>query len=374
MLARHDGKVIASWLERRPDEGYRFRASIGDGQQWGLPFTIDDSPDIKMFTVDLPGIAELSGGGLLAYWQRSDPSAPDDDEATTIRIARSSDDGASWTPLPSPHAGGNSGQHSFLSAFPAGPDLGLVWLDAQSVHHVKPGAGSEEMLGAIGLRYALFDKDGEQTANAFIDPITCECCPTSAVATSKGPVVVYRNRMAAEGVRPEDVQADAPAVRDIYLTRLENGKWTEPKRVYADNWVINACPVNGPAVDASGANVAVAWWTARGRGPHVSVAFSTDAGTTFGNPVEVSTGAAEGQVTVALTGNGDSAIVGWLEDNKTWARSIDASGHAGPAIALGPGANRARLPRWLGNKEGALAVWNELSGNERVVKMARIIK
>src|SRR5262249_4440989 len=198
MLGRHDGKLIASWLECRPDEGYRFRASIGDGQQWGQPFTIDDSRDIKMFTVDLPGIAELPGGGLIAYWQRSDPAAPDDDEATAIRIARSSDEGASWTPLPSPHAGGTAGQHSFLSAFPAGQDLGLVWLDAQMVHHAKASGGGEEMLGAIGLRYASFGKDGEQTANTFIDPIACECCPTSAAATSKGPVVVYRNRMAAE--------------------------------------------------------------------------------------------------------------------------------------------------------------------------------
>ena len=60
-----------------------------------------------------------------------------------------------------------------------------------------------------------------------------ECCPTTAVMTSDGPIAAFRNRTEDE-------------IRDIYVSRLENGKWTEPRAVYRDNWKINACPVNGP--------------------------------------------------------------------------------------------------------------------------------
>lgn len=375
---RADGSVVLSWLEPRPDKGYRFRAVIAKGLRWGDPFTIDDSPMITMFSANLPGVAELpNGGGMLAYWERADPSAADDPYATSIHLARSVDNGNSWTPLPSPHNDGKSGTHSFLSAFSAGSEMGLVWLDAQNQHHIhnaaeNGAAASDEYLGAVGLRAASFRSDGAQVGDTFIDPITCECCPTSAAVTAKGPVVVYRNRVAPPDARPQDIRYETPTVRDIYLTRLEHGHWSDPQRVYADNWVINGCPDNGPAVDASGNDVAVAWWTGAGDLPHVSVAFSNDSGTTFGRPIRVSTSHAEGQVTVALVDNGRAAVVGWLEERQTWARSADLGGAVGPAISLGPAPNHARLPKWIGEAGGVLAVWNESSGAQRTVRVGRL--
>jgi hypothetical protein len=209
--SRTYGRVVLSWLEPRPDKGYRFRAVIGKEVRWDAPVTIDDSPDIKMFSANLPGVAELPDGGMVAYWERADPKAADDPYATSIHLARSVDKGKSWTPLPSPHNDGKSGTHSFLSAFSVGSEVGLVWLDAQNQHHVHTpaangAAAADEYVGAIGLRYASFRADGRQVADSFIDPITCECCPTSAAVTSKGPVVVYRNRVAPSGARPQDIR------------------------------------------------------------------------------------------------------------------------------------------------------------------------
>jgi hypothetical protein len=161
-------------------------------------------------------------------------------------------------------------------------------------------------------------------------------------------------------------------VRDIYLTRLENGHWSAPQLVYPDNWVINGCPDNGPAVDASGDDVAVAWWTAAGDRPHASVAFSKDSGTTFGRPIRISEKAAEGQVTIALVDHGRAAIVGWLEEHQTWARWASADGAVGPAISLGPAPNHARLPKWIAQGDGALVVWNESTGGQRAVHVGRL--
>src|SRR5687768_4809384 len=99
---------------------------------------------------------------------------------------------------------------------------------------------------SMTLRYATIDANGNLADETQLDERVCECCQTSAAVTSAGPIAVYRDRSATE-------------VRDIYIVRQVNGSWTSPQPVYADNWQINGCPVNGPSVAADGSRVAVAW-------------------------------------------------------------------------------------------------------------------
>src|SRR4029434_9739704 len=113
-----------------------------------------------------------------------------------------------------------------------------------------------------------------QLRESPIDARVCECCPTSVATTSEGPIVAFRNRSAKE-------------VRDIYVSRLAAGRWTPPVAVHNDNWDIDRCPVNGPAVSASGRTVAVAWFNALKEEGKAFVAFSRDGGRTFGAPVRV---------------------------------------------------------------------------------------
>ena len=72
-----------------------------------------------------------------------------------------------------------------------------------------------------------------------IGPITARHLHTIGVMSEAelrrlGPVAVYRDRS------PEEI-------RDISVVRLVDGVWTEPAPVHADNWMIEGCPVNGPA-------------------------------------------------------------------------------------------------------------------------------
>jgi hypothetical protein len=367
--ALENGDLVLSWQEPRPDQGYRFRAAVRSRGVWGEPSTIDDSPQMSMYSANLPGIAEFRGGVLLAYWELSDTR---EEYATTIQLARSEDRGRSWTRLPTPHPDGTSGQHSFIAPFHAGLDLGLVWLDAGRRHHVPASAdGDATTEGAIGLRYASFGPDGGERAAAFIDDIACECCPTAAIATPRGPVVVYRDRATPAGTKPENVTQDSGTVRDITVTRLEDGAWTKPHLVHADGWVVNACPDNGPAIDAIGNRLAVAWWTAPEDEARVSVAFSPDAGDTFGPSILVDGAQPDGQVTVALIEGGSAAIVGWLEGGKTWARWVGDDGELGRPLTLGAAAHHSRLPRWIARDDGrVLATWTE--ENEAGVRRVRM--
>ncbi len=367
--------AVLSWLEPRPDRGYAFRMVARHARAWSDARTIAESPDLIMFSADLPGLAELPGGALLAYWQHADQRTGDP-YATAIQLARSTDEGRSWIPSASPHRDAAAGQHGFISAFAAPGGVGLVWLDAERQRYVpstSPDGKGATWLGAIGLRSTLLDSAGQVTRDQFIDPITCECCPTAAATTARGPVVVYRDRVTPDGVSPNEVRDDAGSVRDIHLARLEGGRWTSPRRIHADDWVVNACPDNGPAVDASGDDLVVAWWTAPGGRRRVSAAFSADAGDRFTAPLPIDVDAPTGQVTVALLPDGHSAVVGWQAKGQTWARWASADGTVGPAVALGAAPGRARLPRWIVEDGRVLAAWTADDHGARAVRVSQLV-
>jgi hypothetical protein len=100
--------------------------------------------------------------------------------------------------------------------------------------------------------------------------------------------------------------------------------------------MIDACPVNGPAVAASGDTVAVAWFSQPGEDGHAFVAFSQDGGRTFGAPARVDDVASLGHVGVALLDDG-AAVVTWVEFDKGAsfrARRVDRSGTRGAPLRI----------------------------------------
>jgi len=377
-----NGKFAVSWQQHRSDGGYDFAMAVGDGDHWSDVRMIAGGPNLSMFTADLPGIAEMAVGSHLAYWELKDTDSGDP-YATKIQTAISHDEGRSWEAVKQPYSDALAGQHSFLSCFPmAESGVGLVWLDAQQRALVRKTAmmtgghsAMDSERGAIGLRCARLTPKGEPVSDSFIVPITCECCPTSAALTARGPVVLYRGRVDPPGTIPAEVDDNRPTIRDIYLTRLEKGRWTTPHTVHADNWVINACPDNGPAVDAAGNQVAVAWWTASGNAPKVQMAFSADAGDSFGPAIRIDSSHGEGQVTVAiLPGEPMEAVVGWLEDGQVRARSVSATGDLGPITTLGPSPRHSRLPRWYLSDGSILAGWTAKTTSGTQVRLSRLIR
>ena len=87
------------------------------------------------------------------------------------------------------------------------------------------------------------------------------------------------------------------------VIRFNKGRWAEPRTLSADGWEIQGCPVNGPSVSADGRKVAVAWFTAAKETPRVKVIFSTDAGATFGQPIQVDEANPVGRVDVSILGH-----------------------------------------------------------------------
>ena len=289
-----DGRVYLSWVEPGPDSTHALRfAVLEEDGRWSAPRTVASGPGWFVNWADFPSLRVLEDGRMAAHWlQRSGAGR----YAYEVRIALSADGGRTWTPGVVPHRDGTASEHGFVSLWPAGGDsVGAAWLDGRGYAGKEEGDSTAQML----LMEATLARDGTAGAERPVDARVCDCCQTAVAMTPRGPLVAYRDRSPQE-------------VRDVYVVRRVNGAWTEPRPVHADGWVIPACPVNGPAADGGGdGGVAVAWFTAARDTQRVLVAFSGDAGESFGAPVRVDGGAPLGRVDVLRVGSG--ALVSWLE-------------------------------------------------------------
>lgn len=281
-----------------------------------------------------------------------------------MRLAWSRDNGRTWTSSVTPHHDGTKTEHGFASLFQApGAGLGLVWLDGRAMTPEGHAGHDGKDAGAMSVRAAIFDREGNQRSEMAVDTRVCECCPTAAAVTSEGVITAFRNRTEDE-------------VRDIYVARFVDGKWSDSAPVHRDNWKIAGCPVNGPALSAIGRDVAIAWFTGQGDQGRAFVAFSSDAGRSFAPPVRVDDEGALGRVDGELLPDG-SAVVSWIEFSHQRAqfrvRHVDRSGTRSPSVAVaGIGANRASgYPRLARRGNELLFAWTETSeGASRVLTAA----
>jgi hypothetical protein len=313
-LARVGDSLALTWLERTGPKpahrvrigSYALRFSRLERGTWTSPTTIASSDDFFANWADVPAVADEGGGRLLAHWTIQTAH-----DTYAIGLARSEDGGKSWRRLASPSAAGVLEQ-SFVSLLPEKGAVRAAWLEKR--------AGS----GSMTLRTALVRATmGE---SELLDSRVCDCCQLSTAMTSEGAVVAYRDRSEEE-------------IRDIALVRRTTKGWSAPARVASDGWKIPGCPVNGPAVAATGRSVAVVWFTAAAEKPRVELAFSSDAGATFGRPVLVDGAKPLGRVAVTLSENGD-AIVVWAATEGTSPtirlRRVSPSGRLGEAVVVAP--------------------------------------
>ena len=345
--------VLLSWLEPVPNtDRTALRFSRYVHGQWSAPRTIVERNDLFVNWADFPSIAEDAKGVLFAHWlQKSGKGTYSYD----VRMATSTDGGASWGKPFLLNRDRKEAEHGFvtLAALPDG-GVGATWLDGRNM------AGGGDMT----VRYATVHADGSLTDDVELDGRTCECCTTGMAVTSSGPVIGYRDRSADE-------------VRDIsYVAKTANG-WTKPARLNSDGWKINACPVNGPQVDAIGAHAVTAWFTAAQDQGRAFLAFSGDGGRTFGKPVRIDDGKPVGRLDVLLLDE-RTALVTWLEQTgdggEIRARRVTAGGTSEPSIKITASstARAAGFARMARAGRDAYVTWTEHSANNKRVRVARL--
>jgi hypothetical protein len=332
--------VLASWLDSDNDQPtLKFAERTATG--WTAPVKVASGEDWFVTEADTPSVLRLSSGTLVADWMQS---SSDEFEASNLRLTYSKDDGKTWSKSFLPHHDGTITQHAFATLFElANGNLGLVWLDGRLT--VK-----DREHGPMTLRYGAYNAAWTQVSDRGIDAKVCDCCTTSVAMTAGGPIAIYRNRTDDE-------------IRDIYVTRYENGAWTAGKAVHDDGWQIHACPINGPAITAQGSGAAAAWFTAKNDQGQAWVAFSKDAGRTWGQPIRLDDAASMGKVDIEMLDDG-SAVASWIEfanqRSTLRARRVEPSGAKSAPITIAGATGTGRVggvPRMVRSGNELVFAW-----------------
>lgn len=349
-LARgEDGTIVLSYLAALED-GSALRYVRLEENRWGEAITVAQGANWFVNWADFPSVVPLGGNQWAAHWLVVKTGG---EFAYDAFAAISTDSGINWSQPIALHDDGTFTEHGFVSLFPTEDGrVGALWLDGRDF--ANP-VGSDNR--GTQLRTATVSKLGEIRDPGLIDPLVCDCCQTDVAMASSGPVVAYRNRSKQE-------------VRDIYTSRWLDGQWQPGRELAADGWVIRGCPVNGPAIDASGDAVAVAWFTDHPKA-RVQVAFSADGAETFSAPIDVDAGNTLGRVDVVLFRSG-SAVVSWLQGKPSQlvAREVlnDGTVHQLMPIESVSGLRNTGFPQMIEFNGQLLFAWTDASGDKPVIR------
>jgi hypothetical protein len=343
-------RAILSWLElsgKRATLKFAERTTAG----WSAPQTVFSGSNFFVNEFDVPSVRALPDGTLVAHWIENNGPSPD---ASKIRLSWSRDKGRTWSPPVSPHHDGTQTQHGFASLFPApGAGFGVIWIDGRATD-------PEKETGDMSLRAAVYGAGGKQLGESVIKSRVCECCSTAASQTSDGVIVAFRNRSADD-------------VRNIYVSRLASGRWSTPTAVHDDAWRIDACPINGPAVSASGRDVAVAWFDGKDDQGRAFLAFSHDSGRTFGQAIRVDDASSLGRLGVQILADGSAAVT-YIEfaNNRSQfrVRTISAAGTRSAPVTIAETSGN-RYPRVARGRNELLFSWTDAANGSSQVRTAR---
>jgi hypothetical protein len=360
-LFASDSNLYISWVTMENDTtAALYFSKLNSESQWDTPQLIHQGSNWFVNWADFPALVENQGVLLSHILQKSSPETFSYD----IKLQVLPKGASQWTLNLPLHQDSTLTEHGFVSTVPyTTKSFFSTWLDGR-----ETGGGGHDHAahsgGPMSIRAAEIDFNGKVLWDELLDAKTCDCCQTSSAITDLGPVVVYRNRSDQE-------------IRDIAITRLVDGKWTEPALVHADGWEISGCPVNGPKVVARGTNLLVGWFTAPKGIQQVKFAFSTDAGASFGEPVVIESTGLIGRVDVALLRE-DLGVVSWMETKGEqtflYAAGIDQAGKMGAAIqitSLDP-SRKSGFPQLEVLGDQVYFAWTEIKRENKNIRTARI--
>ena len=313
-LLSTDKDLFISWTEQVLDSNFLYVTKL-EGGSWSNKKLITKGTDWFVNWADFPSISynNLSNSIFSFHLQKSS------EETFSYDVNYHINSKETWKDMNKIHDDNTFSEHGFVSSIPYKDGFMVSWLDGRNTYGVGDHGHAK---GAMTIRSAVLDFNGNIVSQNVIDEMVCECCQTSMAISGDIPIVVYRDRSEGE-------------IRDIYYSRYIDSNWTEPHPIHNDGWEINGCPVNGPNVDSYGDNVVVSWFSASNGRPKVNLKFSTDNGRTFGDKILIDEvdNSPLGRVDIELISETE-AMISWLSTvngkGKLLIRKIKTNGEIGP--------------------------------------------
>ena len=298
-LLSTDKDLFISWTEQVLDSNFLYVTKL-EGGSWSNKKLITKGTDWFVNWADFPSISynNLSNSIFSFHLQKSS------EETFSYDVNYHINSKETWKDMNKIHDDNTFSEHGFVSSIPYKDGFMVSWLDGRNTYGVGDHGHAK---GAMTIRSAILDSNGNIVNQNVIDEMVCECCQTSMAISGDIPIVVYRDRSEGE-------------IRDIYYSRYIDSNWTEPHPIHNDGWEINGCPVNGPNVDSYGDNVVVSWFSASNGRPKVNLKFSTDNGRTFGDKILID------EVDNSPLGRVDIELISETEAIISWLSTVDGKG------------------------------------------------
>lgn len=245
-----EGRFLAAvWAASGPAGSDIYAATSADGgESFSAPVRVNAIAGQANVNGEQPPqvvIARVNGRrSLVALWTAKGASG------TGLLTARSSDEGRTFTPaaaVQGTNGSGNRGWES-LAADSQGRPVS-IWLDHREMlpsarsgegHHHGQSAGSEAAADGAARAQAsqLFFAPLDGSSPRAITRGVCYCCRTALSVAADGSIYAAWRHVYAGNQR------------DIAFTASRDGgrTFTAPVRVSRDDWEINGCPENGPAI------------------------------------------------------------------------------------------------------------------------------
>ncbi|WP_298328620.1 sialidase [uncultured Dokdonia sp.] len=352
-LKSSGGKLHMTWVEQEDKMAILKYASY-DSAKWSQPRTITSGDNWFVNWADFPALGVNGDYVLTNILEKSAEGTYD----YNIKLQLSKGDQIIKDDFLL-NTDGVDAEHGFVSIQAYDGGFYASWLDGRNTKN------EDKAKNQMTLRNAYIDLAGNITQDTEIDNRVCDCCNTAIAITNNGPITVYRDRTETK-----------PEVRDMAIVRWVDGSWTKPMVIGNDNWELNGCPVNGPAIATQEENVVVSWFTAEGETPRVLTAFSNDNGASFGGAIRIDNGNAIGRVDTDFMSDG-SALISWLEpmgENVVLqvARVYVDDTHDAPVTVTNTSAERqSGFPQLEVVGDKVFVAWTDLDGEKSEVKMVR---
>ena len=291
-LVSSNGTLSLSWISSQNENESVLHFSKFENGEWLKPKTVSKGSDWFINWADFPAHAINENLIITSYLKKSASGTYTYDVMLSLQNLSGEKIKEDFLL----NTDGVKAEHGFVSIIPNNNSgFFITWLDGRNTINKELNGHHKPMT----IRFAEITNKGDIINESELDAETCDCCQTSIAMTSKGPIVVYRDRSDKE-------------VRDIYSTRNINGVWEIPTLLNDDGWIINGCPVNGPKVVTNSSNLAIAWFTVIDDKPVVNVSFSKNDGNSFDKPIILNDNGAIGRVDVAFL-NDTEVVVTYME-------------------------------------------------------------
>ncbi len=205
-----DGKIYLSWTRRLEGKLHELQFARFERGAFSDHKTVASGDNWFVNWADFPSVTASQDGTLAAHWLQRNGKGT---YSYGIRIACSTDGGATWRSPFWLHEDRQAAEHGFATLVPDGDRFQAVWLDGRDMPRTRH----------MTLRANTFDAGGTALGEALLDPMVCECCATDAAMAGSKLLTIYRDRLESN-------------VRDIALVRGAGEAWSAPRAVHDDDW------------------------------------------------------------------------------------------------------------------------------------------